>query len=590
MMEDNNNNNSQLRTRHRYYNHGRHQLVVGGGHHDEIPGDSGHGGSSNRGREQYRRQRREQSRSPSQPPGTCPVGCATMYYMMWILLGFVVYPFIAMPPASDEEALLYSIGSSSSTMMMKKQKKTYAELTKHLKVPRRPPSHDKSKQQQQQQQSLQFVFIAGLPGPSHGILHDLIVKSPLELSSNIGGSSSSSMSHHIQLLQDLLWPRSVPLSPLQQTESTNSDNATSLSSSSSSSSSSLSIRRRYGLWNAPCSKDVMTVDLTNILNEVIQRLQTIQRIHHDNNNNNKRGEQEKDKNDKSKKKRSNNDASAKATLNATVSISRIPINVLLSFQKDGGSSQQQQQQQEYDFSYMTYPNGFTSVDTDDGSLLAYMTQTEAAQTSCRPLDHPNLDLLFHACDLADVDCKLMFVHQPPTNVLKHQQQQLRLIQKRQQQQQQQTEVTGMPLQTTALASPTISTRTLLPIIHLLTSMLSILTTDMFVFSERIISCLDMDDRTPTEGRTDGELWFNTIFQLFWTDKVSLNGDSTVFDEDTSRRKQFDALLKSAMSQHLSGVTTSDDFVPKQFEPYMDAYKLASDRAVRICKDFLKENR
>ena len=580
-MEDNsNNNNSQLRTRHRYYNNGRHHIVVGGGHQDEIPGDGGHGGGVSRGRERYRRQRREQSRSPSQPPGTCPVGCSTMYYMLWIVLGFVVYPFVAMSTTPDEETLVYinDSGSSSSTIMMKKQKKTFAEPMKRLKVPRRPPSHD---QIRQQEQSLQFVFIAGLPGPNHGILHDLIVKSPLELLSNSG----SSMSHNIQLLQDLLWPRSVPLTATPQTESTNSLNATILSSSSSSS---LSNHHTYGLWNAHCSKDEMTVDLTTILDEIILRLQTIRRIYLDNNNNNnnnsKNGEQKSDNNDKSKKKRSQNDASSKTTSNETVPISRIPINVLLPLQKNGGSPQQGQRLQEDDFSYMTYPNGFTNVDTDPTSG----TKTETvAPTSCRPLDHPNLDLLFHACDVADVDCKLMFVHQPPTNALRHQQQQLKLIQN---QQQQQTEIPGMLLQTTALSSPTISTRTLLPIIHLLTSMLSILTTDMVLFSERIISCLDMDGRITTKERGGGESWSDTIFKLFWTDKASMNSVSTSFDEDTSRRKQFDALLKSAISQHIAGVITIDDFVPKQFDPYMNAYRLASDRAVEICEDLLKENR
>mmetsp|Transcript_2394 Transcript_2394/g.5309 ORF Transcript_2394/g.5309 Transcript_2394/m.5309 type:complete len:101 (+) Transcript_2394:1-303(+) len=100
----------------------------------------------------------------------------------------------------------------------------------------------------------------------------------------------------------------------------------------------------------------------------------------------------------------------------------------------------------------------------------------------------------------------------------------------------------------------------------------------------------MDDRTNTKGRREGTLWSDTVFTLFWTDKNILSKDIAASAEDAGRRKKFDALLQSAISQHLSGVTSSEDFVPEQFEPYMSAYELASDRAVGICKESLRENR
>jgi hypothetical protein len=383
---------------------------------------------------------------------------------------------------------------SNKPTLVRSKYKTKAE--QRLKPPQHETIDDNTSNDQNHR--LQFVFIAGLPGSGYETILQILSKSP----------ALTDSTSHIYKLQDTLWP----------TADADGNN-------------------RIGLWNAHCPHNqtsrVTAINVTTIMNAVIDELTITQKLNDDffsKNRNTPRYEQRTLS--QLSGERSSTSINHEATRDKKV-ITRIPINVPLPQLEDEVYHHQYQ-------SHMSFPNGFTARNDPLGS-------------PCRPLDYPNLDLLFHACDVAAIECKLLYLHDNPIHLLKHHQ--------------------------TASAAKILSN------IHLLTSMLSIVTTDLFLSSNRVIGCLEVDPQSTGRGQLPSSSslsWEDAIFDLFWGD----GDDASV--EDVGRRRQFDEILNSALSQTASDAdANSQEFVPPQFNPYLNAFDLASDRAIDVCRQALR---
>jgi hypothetical protein len=505
----------------------RHQGEGTSTHHDENDDDNNnHQHRSHnrpRGRQKYRRQGREESRSPSQPPGTCPVGCATMYYLLWVLFGCILFD------NTEHFPFTTLIGREEGSVILKDSRSTahiYHQnlLNSRLKIPTSSKNDaeifDKSVKQDRssQQQRLQFVFIASLPGTGHGTISRLVEESPIITPILQEMKIMTNAANHVKTLQNLLWPYG------------SSSNTTTAA---------------IGLWNAHCiteSSMAREVNLTAMMEDVVHEFQTIQQLHDGFMNHQVQHE------------------------DTITTVTRIPINVLMPRMDKNNHQHRDSIDEDYPYGvspYMTFPNGYITNDPPSSAL-----------SSCRPLDYPNLDLLFHACDVAGVYCRLVYLHHSPTSLL-------------QQQQQEQSKS----------SSPT----TILPTMHLLTSMLSIITTDLYLYYNRVLGCIEMDQqdiqkrkaspKVSGNGSESSTSWKDMVFRLFWmnaaSEKVGASFERNKDDMRKERKNAFESALASISHDETVHAKSKRQLViPQEFDPYMKAYILASDRVSDVCREIM----
>jgi hypothetical protein len=159
---------------------------------------------------------------------------------------------------------------------------------------------------------------------------------------------------------------------------------------------------------------------------------------------------------------------------------------------------------------------------------------------CRKLNYANLDLFYDACDKAQVECRHVYLYRDPYDVL------YSTVIKRQ-------------------FSPT-----LLAGIHLYTSMLKIIATDLQVHASRGIGCFGFYEQNGATGRKN---WWDPV-RILW----GWNEDTDSYEEYMSATYKPPKRFKNKTEDE------AHSFVPKMLDPYMKSFIETHQRVVRMCKE------
>jgi hypothetical protein len=155
--------------------------------------------------------------------------------------------------------------------------------------------------------------------------------------------------------------------------------------------------------------------------------------------------------------------------------------------------------------------------------------------SCRSLNYPNLDHFYRACDVAGVECKHAYVYRDPYSVL-----------------------ASTTLKRKMNKGPTLKA------IHLYTSLLQIIRSQLLDHSDRTLACLGF-----YEPKISADEVWNPIRDMFgWKNQT-----------------EFDAHVQ-AVYKPPSVLTKKDrhDLVPPNLELYMESYVRAHDNVVKLCRE------
>jgi hypothetical protein len=155
--------------------------------------------------------------------------------------------------------------------------------------------------------------------------------------------------------------------------------------------------------------------------------------------------------------------------------------------------------------------------------------------SCRSLNYPNLDHFYHACDVAGVECKHAYIYRDPYSVL-----------------------------ASTTLKRNMNQKHMLKAIHLYTSLLQIMNSQLQDHSDRTAACLGFYEPNIS---TD-EVW-NPIRDMFgWKNQT-----------------EFDSHIQ-AVYKPPSRITEKErrDVVPPNFEIYMESFVRAHDKVVKLCRD------
>jgi hypothetical protein len=159
---------------------------------------------------------------------------------------------------------------------------------------------------------------------------------------------------------------------------------------------------------------------------------------------------------------------------------------------------------------------------------------------CRKLNYANLDLFYDACDQAQVECRHVYIYRDPYDVLY-------------------STMVNRHYAPTLLAG-----------IHLYTSMLKIIATDLQVHASRGIGCFGLYEQDGTTGRMN---WWDP-FRILWG-----------WNEDTDSYEEYMAATYKPPTRFEN--KTEDEahsFVPKMLDPYMKSFMETHQRVVRLCKE------
>jgi hypothetical protein len=157
---------------------------------------------------------------------------------------------------------------------------------------------------------------------------------------------------------------------------------------------------------------------------------------------------------------------------------------------------------------------------------------------CRKLNYPNLDLLYQACDMAQVDCEHVYVYRDPLAVLKS--------------------------TTRRSWNPSV-----LPAMHLYISHLNILYAQLSTHAQRTAGCWGVLEADATWT----EVWTPLHKLLGWSDTEEF-------------RQVFDELYKPPgnLTQ-----TERQRLAPSKFDPYLQSFYRAHKDVIALCRKQVAAN-
>lgn len=162
---------------------------------------------------------------------------------------------------------------------------------------------------------------------------------------------------------------------------------------------------------------------------------------------------------------------------------------------------------------------------------------------CRKLNFPNIDLLYHACDLAKVDCAHVFLYREPYAILRS---------------------TGDRGFHDSIKSQILGRRayhdTMVTAIHMYTSMLSIIQTQLWTHRHRTLGCWSILD--PTE-----DIWQSIQKTFGWESRIEM---AKTMREIYRNPKQLDDEEK-------------EQIAPAIYSPYMDSFFRHHEDSVELCR-------
>jgi hypothetical protein len=159
---------------------------------------------------------------------------------------------------------------------------------------------------------------------------------------------------------------------------------------------------------------------------------------------------------------------------------------------------------------------------------------------CKTLNYPNLDLFYDACDQAQVECRHVYLYRDPYDVLY-------------------STVIKRHFAPTLLAG-----------IHLYTSMLKIIATDLQVHASRGIGCFGFYEENITTGKND---WWDPI-RFLW----GWNDDTDSYEKYMTKKYKPPSRFKNKTEDE------AHSFVPKMLDPFMKSFMETHQRVIRMCKE------
>jgi hypothetical protein len=186
----------------------------------------------------------------------------------------------------------------------------------------------------------------------------------------------------------------------------------------------------------------------------------------------------------------------------------------------------------------TWAQGFGNV-----GMLSYPNFKD----DCRKLSYPNLDLLYQACDMAQVDCEHVYIYRDPYAVLRS---------------------TGRrDMNPTMLAA-----------IHLYISHLHIIFAQLATHPQRTAGCwgvLEEEEEEEVNSTATDEMWTSIQSMFGWEDRQAFQKDI------------FEGLYKAPT------VLTDEEkkaLVPPKFDPYLQSLYRAHQNAIGLCRQQVAANK
>jgi hypothetical protein len=155
--------------------------------------------------------------------------------------------------------------------------------------------------------------------------------------------------------------------------------------------------------------------------------------------------------------------------------------------------------------------------------------------SCRALNYPNLDYFYHACDVAGVECKHAYIYRDPYSVL-----------------------------ASTTLKRNMNQQHILKAIHLYTSLLQIINSQLQDHSDRTAACLGFYEPNISAD----EVWHPIRDMFGWKNQT-----------------EFDSHIQ-AVYKPPSTLTEKErrDLLPQNVELYMESYIRAHDKVVKLCRE------
>lgn len=157
--------------------------------------------------------------------------------------------------------------------------------------------------------------------------------------------------------------------------------------------------------------------------------------------------------------------------------------------------------------------------------------------ACRTLNYPNMDVWYHICDLANVECSHVYLYRDPYDVLHS--------------------TTKRHFHHDPLAA-----------IHLYTTLLNVIMSQLTIHKSRTIACIGLFEDS-------------TVWQPFLQDLLGIStADFTKVYSPPPKRS-----TESSSSSSPSFMTTEE--APAEFKPYMDSLVQLHNKVIQLCQDSLK---
>ncbi|KAG7369595.1 hypothetical protein IV203_027341 [Nitzschia inconspicua] len=238
---------------------------------------------------------------------------------------------------------------------------------------------------------------------------------------------------------------------------------------------------------------------------------------------------------------------------------------LLTHNDDGVIIQQQQQRPQQprrtDDRGFTHPSRLTALPIN--TLQASTSSGEMSYPNyhgdCRKLNFPNMDLWYHACRAAQVDCQHVYIFRDPYAILKS---------------------------TTVHRDH--NGKHKLAAIHLYTSLQTVILAQLMTWPDRTLGCMGMLDgnnhynhshNTDDDDDDDEPVpvvdWWETIRIIFgWKNRTS-------FDHHVKK--------KFFKPRHAMTPQQRHELVPPTLQPYMDSWMRIHDKTIRLCHKQARQN-
>jgi hypothetical protein len=159
---------------------------------------------------------------------------------------------------------------------------------------------------------------------------------------------------------------------------------------------------------------------------------------------------------------------------------------------------------------------------------------------CRSLNYPSLGIWYDACDKAKVDCRHVYLHRDPYQVIE------------------------------STTRKRLFNTDVLKAIHMYTSLLKIIASELTTFASRTIGCFGFFEN-------DSSHWMEPVRKMYgWGDD-----NKTVFEEfmkQTYRKPQ----------QTIMTEEERNEIVSPTLDVYMKAFLEAHDRVIEICRENLRQ--